>query len=181
MHFDNTVKLPFLQVLDVGAYLTSTQQQKQLPKEVFLSLAQPHCLPSHDIALALYSITVSPGSNETNWSYRGFVSNERPSDVMPVFIDGLDMLPAAAYQIHIVVESLEQVSNKHTARIAGKEDFCRRVGMDLFQFMQSFSQGHGSNNDYITVPTNILDTWFNRISGKLRNDPDFLTRKKEII
>lgn len=170
-----------MQILDVGAYLSSTQQQKQLPKEIFLSLAQPHCLPSPDIALALYSITVSSGGNDTNWSYRGYVSNDRPSDVMPVFVDGLDMQqPAAAYQIHVVVESMEEVSSKHLERLAGKEDFCRRVGMDLFQYMQSFSQSSG-NNDYITVPMNILDTWFNRISSKLRHDPDFLTRKKEII
>lgn len=167
-------------MLDVGAYLSSTQQQKQLPKEIFLSLAQPHCLPSPDIALALYSITVSSSSNDTNWSYRGYVSNDRPSDVMTVFVDGLDMQQAAAYQIHVVVESMEEVSSKHLERLAGKEDFCRRVGMDLFQYMQSFSQSSG-NNDYITVPMNILDTWFNRISSKLRHDPDFLTRKKEII
>jgi hypothetical protein len=169
-----------MQVLDVGAYLGSTQQQGQLPREIFLSLAQPHCLPSPDIALALYSITVSPGTNDTNWSYRGYVSNGRPSDVMPVFVDDLDSQPAAAYQIHVVVESMEEVSSKHLAKLAAKEDFCRRVGMDLFVYMQSFSQSNGSS-DYITVPMNILDTWFNRISSKLRHDPDFLTRKKEII
>lgn len=133
------------------------------------------------MALALYSITISPGNSDTHWSYRGYVSNERPSDVMPVFVDDVDVQPAAVYQIHIVVESVHDVASKHSAKLAGKEEFCRRVGMDLFQYMQSFSQGNSSNNEYITVPMNVLDTWFNRISSKLRRDPDFLTRKKDII
>lgn len=74
-----------------------------------------------------------------------------------------------------------EASAKEGAKLGAKEDFCRRVGMDLFNFMQSFGGVSSVGPDKLLVPANVLDQWFNRISNRLRRDPDFLTRNKDII
>ena len=74
-----------------------------------------------------------------------------------------------------------EASAKEGAKLGAKEDFCRRVGMDLFNFMQSFGGVSQVGPDKLLVPANVLDQWFNRISSRLKRDPDWLTRSKEII
>lgn len=143
-------------------------------KEVFLSLENPN-LPA-DAALALYTST---GGGD--FVFRGFVSNSHPSDVMPLSWGNEDGTSPYPIVLGVGIESLEEASAKHGAKIGAKEDFCRRVGMDLFQYMQSYSGVSQVGPDQIVCPTNVLDKWFNRISNRLRNDPDFLTRKKDII
>lgn len=70
---------------------------------------------------------------------------------------------------------------KEGAKLGAKEDFCKRVGMDLFQYMQSFGDVRSVGPEQLLVPTNVLDKWFTRISTRLRHDPDFLTRQKDAI
>jgi hypothetical protein len=151
-------------------------------KEVFFALTEPNSLPS-DAALSLYVCTsLDQNGTIVDWSFKGFISNARPSDVMPLSIDHTEGGEAKHVYIGITWESLTEVSSKFTNKMALKEDFCKRVGMDLFQYMQSFSGASQQvSPEYILVPANVLDTWFNRISSRLKNDPDFLTRKKEII
>ncbi|KXZ48058.1 hypothetical protein GPECTOR_30g153 [Gonium pectorale] len=63
------------------------------------------------------------------------------------------------------------------SKVGAKEEFAKRVGLDLFRFLESFqTQQMG---DHIVVPANALDRWFVRFSEKFRRDPDFLTRRKE--
>lgn len=70
--------------------------------------------------------------------------------------------------------TLAEVAAKEGSKLGAKEDFAKRVAMDLFRFMESFGQGPGG--DTIVVPTNILERWYTRLSERLRKDPDFLTR-----
>jgi hypothetical protein len=56
-----------------------------------------------------------------------------------------------------------------------------QVGLDLFNFMQSFGNVTQVGSDQILVPTRILDFWFERLSSKLRRDPDFLTRVRDKV
>ena len=79
------------------------------------------------------------------------------------------------------LEPLAEASAKESVKLGAKEDFCRRVGLDLFQYMQSFGGVSQLGPDKLVVPTNVLDQWYNRISNRLRKDPDFLTRQREII
>ena len=58
-----------------------------------------------------------------------------------------------------------------------KQEFAKRVGMDLFRFLESFSTQRVS--DAILMPTDALDKWFIKFSNKFKRDPDFLTRANE--
>lgn len=77
--------------------------------------------------------------------------------------------------------TVAEAAAKHGAKIGAKEDFCKRVGMDLFQYMQSYGGVSSVGTDQLLVPANVLDKWFTRISSRLKNDPDFLTRQKDIV
>lgn len=151
-------------------------------KEVSLFLLQPNSLPA-DMGLALY---VSLGG--TDWAYRGFVSNSHPTEVMPLqwpqppALGGPPPAPAAGYaQIGVSLESLQELSEKEGSKLGAKEDFAKMVGLDLFNFMQSFGGVSQVGGDKLLVPANILDRWYERLSTRLRKDPDFLTRQKDRV
>ena len=84
-------------------------------------------------------------------------------------------------QIGVSVEPLGEAAAKESAKLGAKIDYCRRVGLDLFNFLQSYGDVKTVGPNQLLVPANALDQWFNRISNKLKRDPDFLTRQKEII
>ena len=55
--------------------------------------------------------------------------------------------------------------------LGSKEDFAKRVAMDLFRYMESFL-----GDDRLGVG-NVIDNWF-KFLNKFRRDPNF-TRNKE--
>jgi len=93
---------------------------------------EPNSLPP-DAALALY---VAVG--EQTWTFRGYVSNNHPSDIMPLSWPDEQSGVLQRAVIGISLEPLAEAQTKVGAKLGAKEDFCKRVGMDLFQYMQSF-------------------------------------------
>lgn len=141
-----------------------------LLKEVCFFLLAPNSLDAN-AALGLYVATDS-----SDWQYRGCVSNGKPSDVFPVQWPGGSGQPAAKAQIGISLEPLAELTNKEGIRLGAKEDFAKRVALDLFRFLESFSAGTVVGPDQLVVPANFLDRWFVKFQNKFRCDPDFLTR-----
>jgi len=144
---------------------------------VCLFLSAPNALPPQ-AGLGLY---VSVGGQD--WQYRGCVSNARPSDAFPVrWPTGEAAVAGCSAQIGVSVESLADLEQKEGCRLGQKEEFAKRVALNLFQFLESFSTGHGvtpamaTGTDYLVVPANFLDKWFQKFQAKFRRDPDFLTR-----
>ena len=74
-----------------------------------------------------------------------------------------------------------EASAKQGAKLAAKEEFCKRVGMDLFQYLQSYGGVSSAGPDTLLVPANVLDKWFARITHRLGRDPDFLTRTRDVV
>lgn len=117
--------------------------------------------------------------------FRGFISNDRPSETVPLMWPeppghGVAGSPGWA-QIGVSVDPRAEASAKEGVKLGAKEDLCKRVGLDLFNFMQSFGDVSTVGPDKLLVPANVLDQWYNRISSRLRRDPDFLTRQKDIV
>ncbi|KAL4858716.1 Protein Hikeshi [Chlorella vulgaris] len=150
-------------------------------KEIALFLTAQGVLPP-DMGLALY---VSIGG--ADWSYRGFVSNTNPSDVLPLsWPDPPDGVPPGPRppgfaQIGVSLEPLAALQEKLCSKLGSREDFAKRVGLDLFNFMQSFGGVQAVGGDKLLVPANILDHWYARLSNRLRRDPDWLTRQRDAI
>lgn len=144
-------------------------------KEISMFLTQPNSLDPN-VALGLYVRTAG-----SEWLYRGCCHNGHPNDVMPLQWPLPETGPVppgpGAIQIGVSVEPGAEIINKEGSKLGSREDFAKRVGMDLFRFMESFQTK--AMGDHIVVPANVLDRWFTRFSEKFRRDPDFLTRDKD--
>lgn len=77
-------------------------------------------------------------------------------------------------QIGVSVEPLSEAAAKEGSKLGAREDFAKKVGLDLYRFLESFAIQQ--LQDKIVVPTDILDRWLTKFSEKFRRDPDFLTR-----
>ena len=143
-------------------------------RDVCMFIPDGNVLDAHS-ALALY---VQAGTSA--WEYRGCVSNVSPSEVFPLqwpqLADG--SLPECA-QIGVSIEPLAEVAGKEQIVLGSKEEFARRVAMDLFRYMESFQAATQVSQEHMVVPMNVLDRWFNKFQTKFRLDPNFLTRQKE--
>jgi hypothetical protein len=138
-------------------------------QEIFFCLLEPYTVPN-DRALALY-VTM----DGSQWLYRGMISNQQPSEVCPL------LLPTSGdvsdrIQIGVALEPLAEASLKEGSKLKVKEEYTRRVGLDLFNFLQSFGNVTTFGSDKIVVPSNALDRWYTRVSTRLRKDPEFLTK-----
>ena len=142
--------------------------------------------------------------------WRGFVSNEHPSEVMPlqwpevtggslagtnhpaiqlgVSLESLGMpcavyttaigilvtsenalmLPPAQSQLqpHPCAVHAEEVMQREGTKLASRQEFAKRVALDLFRFMESFNKG--VQGDMLVLPTNCLELWFNKFDSKFR-------------
>ena len=155
-------------VLDVGKLVNPNFA---LLKEVCLFLGNAAALDG-SAGIGLY---VSVGG--TDWQYRGCVTLRRPSDVFPLSWPGEPGAPGAVAQIGISVEPASDLEKKEGLRLGLKEEFAKRVGLDLFHFLESFNAGTQVGPDQLVVPSNFLDRWFSKFQTKIRRDPDFLTRE----
>ncbi|KAF8071039.1 Usp2 [Scenedesmus sp. PABB004] len=158
-------------------------------REVALFLTSPGALPP-DQALGLY-LRVAGG----DWLYRGAVHAGHPSEAMPLQLPGPEGAggapapPAApgAVQLGVSLEPLAALAAKEGSRVGDRLAYGRRVGLDLFRFLESFATTGGAaaaaaaapGGDAIVIPTRALDAWLTRFERKFRLDPDFLTRQDE--
>ncbi|PRW61209.1 OPI10-like protein [Chlorella sorokiniana] len=135
-------------------------------------------------ARATAALYVSIGG--ADWSYRGYVSNSHPSDVLPLSwpepdantqqqLAGLAALPPGFAQVGVSVEPLAELAQKEGSKLGAKEDFVKAVAYNLFAYMQSFGAVQALGGD------KLLDQWFQKTMDRLRRDPDFLTRRKDVI
>eukprot|EP00798_Chlamydomonas_sp_ICE-L_P010476 gene10476-8439_t len=144
-------------------------------KEVSLFLTGPNSLDPN-VALGLY-VKVGP----SDWLYRGCVHNAHPSEVMPLqwppTEQGCVQPGPGVVQLGVSIETGAEITQKEGSKLGEKQDFAKRVGMDLFRFMESFQTS--ATPEHIIIPANGLDKWFIKFQEKFRRDPDFLTRDKE--
>jgi len=166
-------------------------------KEACLFLAADAQLPP-DQALSLYV-----SADGVDFLYRGSISAARPSDVFalrwPGGGDGTGSgggggVPAALPQwsgqgaapggagaqcprVGVSLEPLLDAAQKEGERLGSREDFAKRVAMDLFRFLESFAGDQGQ----MAVPARFLDAWFEKFTRRFRADPDYLTRRHQPV
>ena len=59
-----------------------------------------------------------------------------------------------------------EVLQREGTRLASRQEFAKRVAMDLFRFMESFNKG--VSGDTLILPTNCLELWFQKFDAKFR-------------
>ncbi|CAM9458220.1 unnamed protein product [Phaeothamnion confervicola] len=124
----------------------------------------------------------------TNWYAPSFAYREVLGAVTPVRPSGIFRtgwptheqvagVGAPVLQLGVSIEAEEVINNLqlHDAGMANRLQFARKIALDLFNFMTSFSQGSG-NSEVMVIPTNVLDRWMVRFEEKYRRDPNFFLR-----
>jgi ribulose-phosphate 3-epimerase len=64
------------------------------------------------------------------------------------------------------------VLQREGSRLASRQEFAKRVALDLFRFMESFNKG--TAGDMLVLPTNCLELWYQKFEAKFRRNPEFL-------
>ena len=114
-------------------------------------------------------------AGDSGWEYRGAVSEAQPSDVFATCWprpEGGGQHPTA--QVGVSVEPLAELATREATAVASKQEFARRVALDMFRFMQSFPTTPQGNT--LLVPSNVLEMWLSKFEAKFARDPDFLLR-----
>ena len=112
-------------------------------------------------------------AGDSGWEYRGAVSEAQPSDVFATCWprpEGGGQHATA--QLGVSVEPLAELATREATAVASKQEFARRVALDMFRFMQSFP----SNGSTLLIPANVLEMWLAKFDAKFARDPDFLLR-----
>lgn len=72
-----------------------------------------------------------------------------------------------------------EVLQREGTKLASRQEFAKRVAMDLFRYMESFNKGVAG--DMLVLPTNCLEQWFKKFDDKFRRNPDFLMQTGEKV
>ena len=154
-------------LLDVAAVTPAWRSLK----DVTLVLATPGALPP-GAALALY---VSLGGDA--WQYRGAVTAAHPSDAVPLAWPepGAGGDAAARPVLGVALEPEADVAGRECAKLGAHLEYGRRVGLDLFRYIESFASPAGGGA--IVLPPGALDAWWRKFEDRFRRDPDFVLRR----
>ncbi len=57
-----------------------------------------------------------------------------------------------------------------------RRDFARKIALNLFRFIESFSQGGSRDAGFLRCPQDVLDRWLVRFDEKYQRDPNFILK-----
>jgi len=121
-------------------------------------------------------------ANETGFEYLGYLTPEIPSAIFVIPPLLIDNLRPNALCIGVSLEAADTLKNlegqgrlQKEFYLTGKAELAKQIGLDLYQFMQSFVQEDPvTRTSYLMVPVNVLDKWMQRLVTKIKLDAKFL-------
>ncbi|RLN52434.1 hypothetical protein BBJ29_009527 [Phytophthora kernoviae] len=93
-----------------------------------------------------------------NWQLLGTVFAEKPSAIFRTsWPTHPDVVGQPVLQLGVSIESLDNVKNLgiEASGLEEREAFALKIAQDLFNYLSSFSTS--TNQNYMTIPTNLLD------------------------
>ena len=114
-----------------------------------------------------------------NLEFLTAISNLKPSAIVNA---GWSLNPAVneASSVRMVVSiepASELLPKMETVNLVDfRRDFARKIALNLFRFIESFSQGGGRDGNFIRCPQDVLDRWLVRFDEKYRRDPNFILK-----
>ena len=142
---------------------------------VFLMSALPTTADGQPTGLGVYFATAPFQS----WEFLTALSNLKPSVIVNagwslnpavnesrVLRLGISIEPASA-----LLPKMETVSS-----VDFRRDFARKIALNLFRFIESFSQGPSRDGNFLRCPQDVLDRWLSRFDDKYSRDPNFILK-----
>ena len=114
-----------------------------------------------------------------SWEFLTGMNNSKPSSTVnagwslnPLVNEatmvrvGLRIEPAD--EVHLKMQTIEM----HDFRRV----FARKIALNLFRFIESFSQGPSRDGNFLRCPQDVLDRWLLRFDEKYARDPNFILK-----
>ncbi len=73
----------------------------------------------------------------------------------------------------------EEAVQREGTKLASRQEFAKRVALDLFRFMESFNKG--VQGDMLVLPTNCLELWFQKFDSKFRRQVSTAASKPPLL
>ena len=107
------------------------------------------------------------------------MSNMKPSVIVNA---GWSLNPSVnqvnIVRLLVVVEPASDLIQKMQTveQVDFRRDFARKIALNLFRFIESFSQGGGRDGAFLRCPQDVLDKWLVRFDEKYKRDPNFILK-----
>lgn len=114
-----------------------------------------------------------------NWEFLTALSNSKPSIIINA---GWSLNPlldeAPSVRVGLRIEQADAIITKVSTmdRIDFKRDYARKIALNLFRFIESFSQGPSRDGNFLRCPQDVLDRWIVRFNEKYERDPNFILK-----
>lgn len=114
-----------------------------------------------------------------NLEFLAALSNLKPSTIVNA---GWSLNPsvneASCVRLILSIEPAAELLPKMETAVAVdfRRDFARKIALNLFRFIESFSQGGGRDGSFLRCPQDVLDRWLVRFDEKYNRDPNFILK-----
>jgi len=107
------------------------------------------------------------------------LSNLKPSAIVNAgWSLNPDVNVASSVRLVVSIEPASELLPKMETvnRFDFRRDFARKIALNLFRFIESFTQGGGRDGNFIRCPQDVLDRWLVRFDEKYSRDPNFILK-----
>ena len=114
-----------------------------------------------------------------DWEFLTALSNAKPSAIVNA---GWSLNPLTSQsplvRLGVTIEpAFELLPKLDVLNIPDfRRDFARKIALNLFRFIESFSQGGGRDGNFLRCPQDVLDKWLVRFDEKYARDPNFILK-----
>ena len=145
---------------------------------VFLISPLPNTAEGQPTGLSLY-YSISPFEH---WEFLSALSNAKPSIIVnPGWPLNPSVNQSPIIRLGISIEPASELLPKlETVEIPDfRRDFARKIALNLFRFIESFSQGSSRDVNFLRCPQDVLDKWLIRFDEKYKRDPNFILKTNQ--
>ncbi|KAL6075746.1 DUF775 domain-containing protein [Balamuthia mandrillaris] len=115
--------------------------------------------------------------------YLGAVTNQSPSNTLRLRWPPPLSTQAFDAKLGMTLEPVAELVKKRSPIPVEAEEyqiFAKFVAADLFRFMESFNKHTDEKNEFLLIPTKVLDMWFEKFMNRMKLDPFFWYKHREV-
>lgn len=142
---------------------------------VFLVSSLPNGIDGNPTGLAVYFSTPP----YQDWQFLTALSNSKPSVIVNAgWSLNPDVCGSPSIRLGVSIEpAVELLPKLETLELPDfRRDFARKIALNLFRFIESFSQGSSRDGNFLRCPQDVLDRWLVRFDEKYKRDPNFILK-----
>ena len=156
-----------------GLYAVYNLQDPKSIHNIGVALTRP--LENNNVACCIY-FSIPP---YLSLHFLGAIANQRVSDIFATnFALNPEVNNCSEIKLCFKIEPIDKVSELilQSQKSDFKQEYAKKVAENLFNYMESCNVGNSGS--YLTVPTNVFNSWFEKFLSKYKYDPNFVLNTK---